>query len=322
MTPRLWLHIGTPKTGSTALQHFGREHDAPLSDQGIRFIGLRNRSSLNKLAKALRTKNKRAAAELGAETEEKIATASGSAQDIVLSSEMLSTNGITGAMLRDVIPATATHPLHLVLYIRRQDQYLESLYFQRIKSGRESTPIRKFIARVRDRAGRYDKIVEEWSEGFPNATWHIRRYAPGQLTGGSVVTDFLSLLGAEELARDLQDSRSNQTPSAGQLELMRLMNGIRGFDAVAVGREMMPILGADKMAQGRQSLLSTEEKREIVAHYEEGNERLRARFFPEENSLFAVDDLTEEVPGQAPFSPEQAELLRAALVAVSKTHLR
>lgn len=310
----IWLHIGTQKTGSTSVQHFGRNHASFLAEQGVSFIGLGKRSSLNRLPKAMRQRKPDAVRQLGAWAEAGIAAAT--ARHVVLSSEMFVSNGVDLDLLKEVVPSLTRMPLNIVIYLRRQDKWHESHYRQRVKTGRYGGSFVSFFEKTRDAYGDYDRILTAWQAAFPDATFHVRRFEKNRLKDGDVVSDFMSLLGVLDLPDQEGAAQSNVSPGVELLTVLKLMKKTGAFD---VGKMRQAIQSRCDVSGSRARLMPNDYAREIVRYYEDSNEAVRRAFFPQDAQLFDLGDIQGEGHVAEGFSDEQQALIRAMLDAIAES---
>lgn len=314
----IWVHIGAPKTGSTSLQTFARDHADYVARNRTQFVMWKRRTALNVLAIALRNHRADQVAKLGAMVNRTIEESN--ARNLVISSEMLVRGAPT--TLRDAIPCLKDLPLNIVYYIRRQDQYFESAYKQKIKNGKSTESLEEYLEYFLQLEAVFLPPVEAWSEAFPQARWHVRRLEPGVLYRDNVVDDFFHLLGAEDIPEELRAAgTSNVSPSVDTLEIMRQLA------LVSEGRVNMRLVQRSVARSGaagagpRGRLLSPEQAQRVMDRYAGENEALRARFFPDEAALFDVSDLQALSPVSTSFTPEQLALVQSVFRALREVHL-
>ncbi len=312
---KLWIHIGTPKTGSTALQRYARARQPYLASKGVDFLVRGRRGSYNDLAVHLRREKRRAAAEVGADIRRRIAESE--AKTFVLTSEMFT--GGDPALLREALALEEPFETRIVGYFRRQDRYLESAYKQKMKTGKVQPGFQNYIDKFGTAGGEYDRIVKGWIDGWPEALFLFRRFEPQALARGDVVHDFMGLLGLDIEAdgKPPSDEIANPTPSIDLLDLMQLVARMPNVDARKVFRAM-PV-GELPRFHGR--AMNNASARALLARFEDGNEALRRRFFPDDPQLFATDDLDgpDETIATPAFSDDQRRIIQALLTAVAET---
>lgn len=312
---RLVLHIGTPKTGSTAIQRYARARQPYLASRGIDFLVRGRMGSYNDLAVHLRGGQRDAAGVIA--TDIRRCMAESGAQTLVLSSEMFT--GVNPALLREALAPEGFSETRIIGYFRRQDRYLESAWKQKMKTGKVGPVFSDYLEKYGAGAGDYRRLVEAWQAAWPEATFVFRRFQPQDLARGDVVHDFTALLGLDIDADDQPpaDEIANPTPSIDLLELMQIIARIPGLDARKIFRAL-PVADLPRF-QGR--AMGNAAARALLARFAADNEVLRQHFFPGEPALFATDDLNGPDPDIAApgLTPDQRRIVAALLRAVAQT---
>ncbi|WP_111733265.1 hypothetical protein [Roseovarius amoyensis] len=311
---RLVLHIGTPKTGSTAIQRYARAHQPYLASRGIDFL-LRGRlASYNDLAISLRGGKHDAAATIATDIRKRMEESD--AGTFVLSSEMFT--GVDPARLRDALALTAMPETRIIGYFRRQDRYLESSYKQKMKTGKVAPGFQNYVDKFGIRGGDYRRIVDAWQAAWPEATFIFRRFDPVGLVRGDVVHDFTALLGLDidTDGKPPPAEPANPTPSIDLLDLMQIVARIPGVDA----RKVFRALPVADLPRFRGRAMENTAARALLAQFADGNAALCQRFFPGDNALFATDDLDGPEPEIATpsFTDDQRRIITALLRAVAE----
>ena len=194
MARRILLHIGTHKTGTSALQKVFETERETLAAAGIcypstdrePFAHLPKHSSLH----AATRQPERFAAEIALMGREADAA---HCDTLLISAEGFSEPS------SDRIQAFAgirqDFEIHIYLYLRRQDQFLESLWNQFIKQGRETRTVEVFCAAPETRArADYVRLLDMWSE---IGTVHAADYGAARTAG--IVAHFCALAGLPKL---------------------------------------------------------------------------------------------------------------------------
>ncbi|MDX1744544.1 MAG: hypothetical protein R3324_01285 [Halobacteriales archaeon] len=198
------LHVGMPKTGTTSIQFAMREHPDALAQLGWTYstVGRGERIHHLELINALGFA--RGSDGVG-ETARDVATRLRSEFDanprLIVSHESLCKFPLLGPDQRSFVTELfRSFDPHVVLYVRRQDKWLESLYTQFVKRGRESRP----IGEVADEFGQpYNGFATDYLDaldffsGFVEgrSRLHVRVFDRSALVGGDAVPDFFSILG-------------------------------------------------------------------------------------------------------------------------------
>ncbi len=281
----LFLHIGSPKTGSTAIQWFLRSYSSELANHGYLYPDLGVGYSHNRLAQeALRGGERNTLETLFSVVREN------PDKKIIASSEMIFRRN-TIKRFFDLLPEDIKDQMHVICYLRRQDIYFESLFKQKLKTG--NTPDDPVLFRHR-KAGSADyfatlKIVAS-AVGSENISPRI--FQRGSLYKGDVAADFLQVLDAEQ-TWNFTFQRLHANPSFSRI-FTALINDL--------GRELS--LHPRQIARAANSLdlegifrsndvYTLPQRIEIMQEYSDSNEMLRKEYFSDEDVLFDVSDLKQ-----------------------------
>jgi hypothetical protein len=138
----------------------------------------------------------------------------------------------------------------IVVYLRRHDAWLRSLYAQAIRtatSPRWDRSFESFLAFQDERRSQYLSYLEltnAWAAAFGAASLRPRPYAEDR-AAGAVMADFLSAIGiADRQHLVIPAQRSNAAPSAQALSLMDLLHRT-ALPAVARASAIADLLRAD-----------------------------------------------------------------------------
>lgn len=191
----LYLHIGHAKAGSTSIQTFLYENWRALRERSVLqpaadlTVAHDANPPANPLSALMQQSTAGTMAKVAGWITEVQRTANGPAK-LVLSSEYLFNPG-NAALFREIAEQI---PVHLVYYIRRQDEQLIALWRQwALKSGIGLDEIiEKRIAQLRPN---YRKVMKEWRGNVKLASWHVRYMAPAFLEGGNLISDFARAIG-------------------------------------------------------------------------------------------------------------------------------
>lgn len=304
MTREIWLHIGTPKSGTSALQAYAAGQTSHLAAHGVGYIAAPGRTNLNALAIAHRKGRLEARTGLIEALDHDIR--SNPAPRLFLSSEML--YGLGPDQLRTLLPGIAGADLKILVYLRRQDRFIEAAFLQKSKNGRFTGDIARFIAKYEASGADYAAILSQF-EGQPGITLVPRLYEADSLPGGDIVHDAMHCLGVP-LAPDHAPAARNVTPDLARIQLLQLARG-RGLDARRLQRHFARRLPAPR--NGPVEVFSPEARRAFLARFEAGNEALRAHYFPQRDRLFDMDDLAELHPARPAYSEDQLAEIGALL---------
>jgi hypothetical protein len=234
--PRVYLHIGEPKTGTSFLQRSLWNNRARLAAQGVLLPGYSHRDH-NRASRDVRE----APREATDPTDPWIGDWD------VLAGEALSAP--RAAVISDEILAACNPPqadravrsllaadLHIILTLRDFASVLPAEWQERIKC-RESVPWAEWLDSVVDAAPAADRrarswfwavhdtlaILDMWSQHIPPDHVHVITVPP---RGGTdqLWIRFASVLGIDPGGFDLRDSRANQSLGPAEAEFLRRVN--------------------------------------------------------------------------------------------------
>ena len=341
---RLILHIGTHKTGTTAVQGFLKANAEILErDEGIFYPIYPIKHSSTTLARNghflhcqayLRTK-KNSKHVRGDEhggsawIKETFAAQVQEHDTILLSDEQLwySMNTMKGYLghLQDIIKECGIEQTDIILYIRRQDEYVESYWKQWIKSDMHSSnTLQEHLQSQNKRIMRYldyARGIERLQKAFGKDHVIVRRYQKDCLVNGDMRYDFADAVGFTitdeyvflEQTGDPRQVKGNVSLSNNLTEIMRLANlsptyhekFYWEFRNAARATTVVSPESARKT-----SVLSPEERDELLSLFEEGNASLARELFGlEDGVLFdPPDDDIEQ------WKPDALSLQRDSIV--------
>ncbi|WP_132600186.1 hypothetical protein [Rhodovulum adriaticum] len=298
----LLIHIGSQKTGSTALQNFLSANETALAGRGLRFLATGRRNiSHNSLFRPLRGPD---AAAIWADVAAEVAAHPDTLS--IMSSENFFDRDIAAAMARHM-PAGLRGACRVVAYARRQDAYLEAMYKQKTKNGREHLSPLDFVAKVGDEIADYRAILGAFADVIGDDAVILRRFERRALKNGDVIADFLGVLGLNMADADfVQPERdANQTLSRAVTEQMGALARHTKINVRELAREM--ILDPDGAPRRSRDVFTKGQCLQIMAHFADGNAAVCKRFIKDDDGpLFDMADLAPDAPDRYP--PPQEEL--------------
>ncbi|MGB1213127.1 MAG: hypothetical protein ACPG4X_07145 [Pikeienuella sp.] len=280
---RVWLHIGVPKSGTSALQRYLGDHADALRAQGLTYLAPKRKKSGNDLAIAL-NRGRDSLRKLSDDLCHQIETCP--TDQAILSSEMF--YGIEPSVILEALPALRGRDVQVLVYLRRQDKYLESKYIQKSKNGRFKGDIWKYLRKFNGSGANFAAELAPWEA--QDVTLVPRICEPGRLHGGSTVSDMLGLAGLPAPdAAAVAAAHENASPSAIRLEMMQILGRVEGLDTKRIQRRLAsdhpPAPGSKARMFGKADRLA------VLAEYADGNEVLRRRYFASQTDLFDMTDL-------------------------------
>lgn len=291
----LTLHIGTEKTGTTAIQRFFKQNRETLGELGICYptapgnethIGLaraalrfEKRGPLRRSVQVrtdddVRNFRETLLARLSAELGQK------AYRFAVMSNEHCSSHLLADeevAWLKDAL-APLFETIRIVVYLRRQDDYLLSSYSTAVKSGATHA-----LAIPRERAvhTHYDhwELLSRWARVFGRDNIIARRFEKTALKAGNVVDDFLDCVGID--ASLPRPDTANESLDAESLEFLRQFNHHiprLTEDGISPLRDnVVPLLS--QISKGPLLTLPDAELADFMAQFRQSNAKVAEEYF-------------------------------------------
>jgi hypothetical protein len=289
--PNLFLHIGTHKTGTTSIQHALRQFSerAPIGEAlqyivtpplEIRRIMLSQQYDENLVAS------------ISSHIQQEVLRTSDS-YNFVISNEAFSGRGTDGYLNSNAVAemlreATINFDTKVVIYLRRQDDMVESMYAQQIHEG-GSLGFEEYLSQLDPGLSfDYGRILQDWVRCFTTQNLIVRSYQQANAKG--LIEDFSEAIETPAL-RHTRPERKNPSYSHNAIRIARIANEMldpasrrklrRGL------QEAMP-----KRAADYHSLFSHEDRIAFLSLYRESNQHVAETFFGEElEDIFPQDNL-------------------------------
>lgn len=227
MKKKLYLHIGMGKTGTTALQHFFWDNREALEEFDIHYPELGIQSSAHHLLSPHipRFLEDQWTFMKVDEWAPKLAdTRWGS---ILLSSELMA--WADEALARKFCAqVSAWFDVHVVVYLRRQDNIIMASYNQQIKAGPQKRRIDLIYRKQMERFD-YLKVLAPWADSLERGKVIVRPYEREQFHKGDIRRDFMYHVFRRELdAQDfvLEEGNTNPRLSLAAGEYKRMVNNL------------------------------------------------------------------------------------------------
>jgi hypothetical protein len=293
----LYLHIGTEKTGTTSVQKFFRANREVLAENGIIYPLAPGKQNHMGLAASAQDIGKRGPLRksLGIKTEADARTfraemLSGLAEELAerpyklafMSGEHCSSRLLEDEEVQWLKDALAKFfdKIHIILYIRRQDDYLLSTYSTSVKSG-ATAALR--IPPERAIEHRYDhwSVLSRWARIFGRERIICRKFERSNLKSGDIVDDVLEVAGIDPGLGFSRPEDVNEALDAETLEFLRLFNK---FVPRFEGREVNPlrdnIVGLlSKVSDGPLITMDEGELDRFMALFNESNRKVADEYF-------------------------------------------
>ncbi|OUS19675.1 hypothetical protein A9Q95_15620 [Rhodobacterales bacterium 59_46_T64] len=275
MAQKLILHLPIHKTGSTALQKTLVANETLLNKQNMTYLPQHTKASQHFHLSEFR----------GDELQKYLAKMRTGARgkDLILSSEKL--HLLSTPDLQDFFTTVASvfdgFAITVVVYLRRQDDAINSLYSQLVKYGTLTASSKQFFDR-RKHAFDYEHYLEVISGNVPEDTeLMVRVYDRSQLRDGDIVEDFAHLVGITgKLKRGQKDA--NHSLEKSVFKIKRAMNSELQGAPPDLLQSMAGILAdaSKNMNNGKPdtNVLSDLERSLIMEFYAESNARISEKY--------------------------------------------
>lgn len=325
----IFLHVGTPKTGTSAIQFFCSKNRKVLKskgfcypDLGFRFPGIgvnRNGHFMNR--KVLDENKKRMPEEeekIVAQGMEKIQKLLEKFPNVILSDEQFWNNKDLTTEKWKKYKEMFTQmgaDVKVIVYLRRQDLLIQSYWAQQVKETMTMS-FKKYIESGKYKYFNVDyyKRLEEIAKAVGKENIIVRVYEKQQYYGGSITSDFLHVLGLE-LTDEFKspDNVVNASLEGSCLEVKRLLNNNEIYKnkknfmvplLTQVQEEMVGHVGYDK---GK--YFSKEEQLAFMKLFEAANAAVAKEYMGREDGVLFKDEVVTADDGEKATQYSSKELV-------------
>jgi tetratricopeptide (TPR) repeat protein len=240
MPERLYLHIGTPKTGSSSIQNsffqsmpvlerFGYEYFSHRANHSTAFYWLFSEKRQAALATLKQRLNEAELEQQMTIIDGKLKAFLGSRNGLrkVISGEDISSlTAPEVANLKAYIEEQGEFDVKVIVYIRNYYSFLDSIVQERVKQAVSLSHMEDSILRGGGSAlPQYRFRIEKFAETFGEDHVDIRIFDPASLKKGDVVADFCEAIDAPpELYDKLTKLRSNSSVCAEAIQILSKYN--------------------------------------------------------------------------------------------------
>lgn len=292
--PRVFLHIGTHKTGTTAIQIYATENRERLRQRGLLYPlrGCPQDAHMNYghhlLAWSLTRDTSHLSEWAGLRQEIETEAMPGT----VISSEDFC-RITTAEQVQHLCKLLGQVDLRVVIYLRRQDQYIQALYCTDVMHYGQRCALDNYIAFNAANMD-YRAVLEPWVAVLGAASVSVRPYERSQLRNGDVIEDFFSLVGLEGFeGLPRPASPPNQSyPLSAVGTLVRLRELGLKPDEMELATRLMRLLyrrGSSKL-----DYLRPTEALALAARYRESNAEIARQFLNRPDGDLFLDQGSED----------------------------
>jgi len=291
MKKQIFLHIGMPKTGTSALQLFFARNIERFYKYGISYpkfntpeIGnatslvgplINNGPKLNCKPYTLNMLENFL-------SEEK--------SDVLLSSEWFITLDSEKLLIfKEIFEKYSFCPI-VICYIRRRDKELQSIYTQAFKYRKIDCKCDELVVHQN-----YVKTLNKFTSVFNSDAIKVRCYEKGQFYNGNIFYDFLNILGIENYEGFLfPETKINASPPKYFVNFFRVCN--KYFDFSDDFRSMLIQIGEELGASNsdpRVDWLSPQKRVDILKEFEAEDKRIAKQYLKRNDGVLFYDPMPQ-----------------------------
>ena len=305
---KAWLHIGTPKTGTTTLQKFLDTNHAALLAQRVlcanttgelalactenydseglsRVYGIRNNIEWIQFKQTVIR-----------ELKEKVKSHRTIADYIVFSSEYFHlslTKPSELEALKNLLHNVGITEISVVVYLREQSEFVASFYSTVIKSGGTSERPPGVSNKRYQRLCDHRLTLKLFSRVFGRESMVVRIFERDKLLNESIIDDFLNVVGCQNTSTYSVPKNKNNGLSSEGIEVFRCINKI--LPRWINGRTSPVRRTVKKLVTERHCdkkfYLSSDLQLEYQSAFAANNEWVRKNYFPSKECLFEENSL-------------------------------
>lgn len=297
MRQYLYLHVGAHKTGSTSLQYALGKNADRLRQSGFLFPSAsRIHYAHRRLAFGLRNKQDPLVGDIP-DPDQEVQSIIREIEESSPCTTIVSCEGffaLDKKSIRFLSDRFRSFDTKVVLYIRRQDNMLLSIYNQKIKKRKKEFSKRfpEVLSDPKKYVDDYRGIIERWSSIFGPENVIVRCYE----LAGDVVADFQNVVGIPIVLVDPSTPIRRNTSVS--------VNGIRAFGWLkplirneAHRKWVLKLLKKLPLGNDVSRLLTDSDRRRILEHFRQDNAYIFRKYLNSDNLY--DPDLAAAGPGEA-----------------------
>lgn len=341
---RLYLHIGTPKTGTSAIQVFMGKNRSLLKkkgysypDFGLKFDGIGANRNAHFLVQKYFDSNKERDYEKEKELQEKgfslLLQDLDKYENVVMSDEGI-WNGFEyiddfwNNLYTRI--TKAGHELKIIVYIRSQDTFIQSYWAQQVKETSQIS-FQDYMAEKRYEKCHlnYDVSLDSIAEVVGVQNMIVRVYEKGQYYGEepSLISDFLHVIGLE-LTDEYQHSKAivNRSIDGKYLEIKRILNNMPQFKRkksfIVDYLKDVSIKEEKTTGYTKSTCFNPGQREEYLEQYAKGNEIVAKKYLNKPNGILFEEKVSEQDGGSIDYTKEELVLTCGEIILMLDKKLR
>ena len=317
--PRLTLHIGFGKTGTTVLQEFLWSNRKVLAKHDILYPDYGVEAGAHHLLSPHIPPDLEAAWNFIHVSEWAPRLARERRKQFLLSSELIVAADADST--RDFCTGLLQHfATRIVVYLRRQDDILMATYNQNVKSGRQFRRLADVYQNMLHRFD-YASIVSRWAQHVGAENVIVRPYEQAQFHSQDIRRDFLFHVFGIEDTSDFTFQRGDPNPrlDLGAVEYKRMLNcTVDDPKKLQRFQELLIDFSREKFTASKvDTMLSRATRDEILEHFETGNTEIARRFMLRQDGRLFLEPIpdTQSLDDGFSLSRDQSKIITNYLAA-------
>lgn len=312
---RLYLHIGTPKTGTSMIQFFMAKNQGILLRKGytypdfeFTFEGIGQNRNAHFLTHEYYDDDKNRLYDEEKKLQEqgfsRLLDELRQNENVVMSDEHIWTGyRVMENFWENLVKRVteAGHELKVIVYLRRQDAYIQSYWAQLVKETSKES-FSAYIKKKHYYKSRmdYNTELDVIANIVGRENLIVRIYEKGQYYGGngSLVEDFLHVIGLE-MTEEYKGSERivNGSISGDCLEVKRILNRMPEFRARK--NFLIPVMQKVTSREGKSSdyfraaCFAEGQRKEFLEQFREGNEAVARKYLNKDSGVLFEEEAPE-----------------------------
>lgn len=290
---KLYLHIGIHKTGTSSIQASLRQNRQILNDHGVIFpiYGDNGTSGHSQAVTALAGFNGNIEEfDLFRELQ------SSGCHTAILSSENFSHLRSKSINTISELLATFFDSISVIVYLRRQDYWLESVYKQKIKHN--MTRLSDLWPTDLKSIAQYDysQLLDPWGLNFGFKNIKVRCYEPRQFMQGDLVFDFYHTCGLGGICDSLQAADfKNASMDNSSTTLLAHLNK-KGMSSKLRNYIISCLMKSQQPSQPETTFFSVKQRKDLLREVSDSNAFIARNYLGRENGELFFDSSIPEYP--------------------------
>lgn len=292
MNKTLYIHIGTGKTGSTALQEFLVTNEKLLSQKhGIKYCTTG------------RAENKHRALDYNARRKDLLADIKVKEllkeldEEIIDSSEhtfIVSDEDFPGLTYEEIESyrhiIRASIEIKIIVYLRRQDTYVESWLSQVVKTGLYQANFKDLLEQLeREKYLDYFSLLNNWAAVYGESNIVVRPYEKESFIGGNIFSDFMNIFNLGVEGFELPQKDINPSLSRDKVFLLRKLSDA-GLGYLITDEYIRELTLVKEEVGDSKFVSSPSTRNELLNKYKASNDKV-ANLYLSQDFLFENTDI-------------------------------